>query len=83
MGALSKIAIDPVETPGIFHVDNVTQESADRVNRILRANRSNHIFTSSEKEMGVSITRNVLLRGSWLTRGLCRHIYIIMWSITL
>ncbi|KAI1766595.1 hypothetical protein GGR53DRAFT_485901 [Hypoxylon sp. FL1150] len=60
MGALSKIALDPVKTPGILHVDNLTQESADMVNRILAANRSNHIFTSSEKEMGAYLHNHVV-----------------------
>lgn len=54
MGPLSKINLDPVSTPGIFHVENLTEQSADITSRILQANRANHIFTSSEKEMGVS-----------------------------
>ncbi|KAI0378282.1 hypothetical protein F5Y04DRAFT_291090 [Hypomontagnella monticulosa] len=60
MGALSKITLDAVSTPGIFHVDGLTQESAAMTSRILESNRSNHIFTSSEKEMGASLHNHVV-----------------------
>ncbi|KAI0970333.1 hypothetical protein F4678DRAFT_136819 [Xylaria arbuscula] len=60
MSALSKLSLDPVRTPGIYHVDNLTEESAKMVTRILEGNRSNHIFTTSEKEMGASLHNHVV-----------------------
>ncbi|KAL6719031.1 hypothetical protein ACLMJK_003266 [Lecanora helva] len=47
-----RVLLDPVETPGICHAPNLTNESADMASRILQANRANHIFTTWEKEMG-------------------------------
>jgi hypothetical protein len=51
---LGRILLDPLKTPGICHVPGLSNESADMASRCLQANRSNHIFTTSEKEMGVS-----------------------------
>jgi hypothetical protein len=54
---LAQIQLDPVKTPGICHVAELSNESADMASRCLQANRSsNHIFTTSEKEMGVCYT---------------------------
>lgn len=46
------------------------------VNRILAANRSNHIFTSSEKEMGVSTACSLELRSSLRRLLTCVQAYL-------
>lgn len=55
MTSNSRYALDPVETPGICHVDGLSKESADMANRVLQANRNaHHVFTTNEEIIGVS-----------------------------
>ena len=46
--------IDPVETPGLVHVDILTQESARETTTLLEENNSRyHIFSTTEDDKGV------------------------------
>jgi hypothetical protein len=48
--------LDPVKTPGVTHVPNLTEESAEMAGRILTLNSmSHHIYTSDARKMGVCI----------------------------
>ncbi|KAL9130125.1 MAG: hypothetical protein Q9217_001599 [Psora testacea] len=51
---LPPLHVDPSETPGLFHVDNLTQESADTVSKLLEDNHTaHHIFLLPEHDKGV------------------------------
>lgn len=46
--------VDPVLTPGICHADNLTKESAETTEELLKDNNENyHIFFTMEDHMGV------------------------------
>ena len=60
--------IDPIETPGLIHAENLTEESAKTTEELLKHNNENyHIFFTMEDHMGVSsslsspVKRKVLL----------------------
>lgn len=47
--------IDPIETPGLIHAENLTEESAKTTEELLKHNNENyHIFFTMEDHMGVS-----------------------------
>jgi hypothetical protein len=57
---ISGFRIDPVETPGLVHVDNLTQESARETTTLLDENNARyHIFTTTEDDKGVRIRSRV------------------------
>ena len=52
---ITNFKIDPVETTGLVHADNLTQESARETTTLLEENNSRyHIFTTTEDDKGVS-----------------------------
>ena len=52
---LPEFHLDPVETPGLFHVAKLTHESAETAARLLQENHTNyHIFLLPEHSKGVS-----------------------------
>ena len=54
MPAVPQISLNPYETPGICHAENLTVESGETVSKLLRENHSDyHIFTTEEEEKGV------------------------------
>ena len=57
---VGRIILDPIKTPGICHTPGLSNESADMASRCLQANRSNHIFTTSENEMGLFLHNHVV-----------------------
>jgi hypothetical protein len=49
-----RYALDPIETPGIVHVENLTEESANAASHVLNLNTaSHHIYTTEARKMGV------------------------------
>jgi hypothetical protein len=47
--------IDRIETPGLIHAANLTEESAKTTEELLKHNNENyHIFFTMEDHMGVS-----------------------------
>ena len=54
---LPPMKLDPIKTPGVFHVPNLTQESADMCADLLGYNHTaHHIFTLPEQLKGVRTT---------------------------
>ena len=54
---LPEFHLDPVETPGLFHVAKLTHESAETAARLLQENHTNyHIFLLPEHSKGVSLS---------------------------
>ena len=54
---LPEFYLDPVETPGLFHVARLTHESAKTAARLLQENHTNyHIFLLPEHSKGVSLS---------------------------
>lgn len=54
MLSIADFHIDPVETPGLLHVDNLTRESARETTKLLEENNARyHIFTTTEDDKGV------------------------------
>ena len=52
---ITNFRIGPVETPGLVHVDGLTQESARETTKLLEENNSRyHIFSTTEDDKGVS-----------------------------
>ncbi len=52
---ITNFRIDNVKTPGLVHVDNLTQESAQETTALLDENNSRyHIFSTTEDDKGVS-----------------------------
>ena len=52
---IMNFGIDPVETPGLVHVNSLTQESARETTKLLEENNSRyHIFSTTEDDKGVS-----------------------------
>ena len=52
---ITNFKIDPVETPGTVHADNLTEESARETTILLEENNSRyHIFSTIEDDKGVS-----------------------------
>ena len=52
---ITNFRIDPVETPGLVHVDSLTLESARETTMLLEENNSRyHIFSTTEDDKGVS-----------------------------
>ena len=51
---LPPFCVDPVKTPGLYHVEKLTQESADTVSELLEDNHTaHHIFLLPEADKGV------------------------------
>lgn len=52
---IDTFVVDPVLTPGICHAANLTKESAETTEELLKDNNENyHIFFTMEDHMGVS-----------------------------
>ena len=52
---ITDFRIDRVGTPGLVHVDHLTQESARETTTLLEENNSRyHIFSTTEDDKGVS-----------------------------
>ena len=57
---ITNFRIDPVETPGLVHVDNLTKESARETTILLEENNQRyHIFTTTEDDKGVSSDNSI------------------------
>ena len=57
---ISGFKIDPVETPGLVHADNLTQASAKETTTLLEENNARyHIFTTTEDDKGVCSSMQV------------------------
>ena len=51
--------LDPTKTPGLFHVENLNQESADTVAELLEDNHTaHHIFLLPEDSKGVRMSND-------------------------
>lgn len=77
-----RYALHPIKTPGIAHVQPLSQESAETVSRILSLNTaSNHIYTSSARQMGVCKRSRIELEeriwSSYVLISEDRHIFTI------
>lgn len=61
---ITNFKIDPVETPGLVHSDNLTPESARETTTLLEENNSRyHIFTTTEDDKGVSTSGRCRIDG--------------------
>ena len=59
---ITNFKIDPVETTGLVHADNLTHESARETTTLLEENNSRyHIFTTTEDDKGVSTSDKEVL----------------------
>ena len=53
--------IDPVETPGLVHAENLTEASARETEQLLEENNSRyHIFATTEDDKGVYIHNHIV-----------------------
>ena len=65
---ITNFEIDPVQTPGLVHADNLTKESAQETTALLEENNARyHIFTTTEDDKGVSNNNNNSVAGTELT----------------
>lgn len=56
LNLLPEFRLDPIDSPGMFHVPNQTTESAQTVSELLQENHiSYHIFLLPEHDKGVSV----------------------------
>ena len=63
LNLLPEFYLDPVETPGLFHVARLTHQSAQTAARLLQENHTNyHIFLLPEHSKGVSMTDLIEIR---------------------
>ena len=77
LNLLPEFHLDPVETPGLFHVAGLTHESAETATRLLQENHTNyHIFLLPEHSKGVSLSN--LLQMRMYAYLACRLICIII-----
>ena len=58
---LPEFHLDPIETPGIFHVPNLTRESAETVSKLLQENHTGyHIFLLPEHDKGAHLHNHIV-----------------------
>ncbi|MCJ1479652.1 hypothetical protein MMC13_008338 [Lambiella insularis] len=58
---ITNFKIDPIETPGIVHADNLTEESARETTILLEENNSRyHIFSTIEDDKGVYLHNHIV-----------------------
>ncbi|KAJ4361267.1 hypothetical protein N0V95_002036 [Ascochyta clinopodiicola] len=56
----TRYALDPIETPGIVHVENLTKESANAASHVLNLNTaSHHIYTTDARKMGAHLHNHI------------------------
>lgn len=68
---ITNFKIDPFETPGLVHADNLTEESARETTKLLEENNSRyHIFSTIEDDKGASQSSGTMVENAALTCAL-------------